>query len=202
MDHPSAQYIPILYKRYAKAWQKMRVQAEFVEQSWLDRFLNQIVPNGTILDLGCGAAEPIAAYMIEKGFSIAGVDSAKPFIKMAKKKFPTQQWYLADMREFPTTTQYDGILAWDSLFHLPRADQKEMFKKFSLLAKDGAPLMFTSGHSNGEAIGDFNGHELYHASLAPEEYRQLLIENGFGLLSYKLEDDSCGGRSIWLAIKR
>ena len=202
MDHPSAQYIPILYKRYAKTWQRMREQSEFIEKSWLDRFLNRLTNKGTVLDLGCGAGQPISAYIIEKGFSVVGVDNVKPFIKVAQKKFPNQIWHFKDMREFSETSQYDGIIAWDSFFHLPRADQKEMFIKFSQLAKSGAPLMLTTGHTNGEAIGEFNGHELYHASLSPSEYRQLFIEHGFGLLSYALEDETCGGRSIWLAVKR
>ena len=202
MDHPSAQYIPILYKRYAKAWQKIRAQSEFVEKSWLDRFIDQLTPAGNVIDLGCGSGYPIAAYLLNYGFNIEGVDNSKPFIKSAKKAFPSASWQLEDMRSFPITTQYEGIIAWDSFFHLTRDEQKKMFARFSQLAKSGAPLMFTSGHENGEAIGDFNGHELYHSSLDPDEYRRLLIEHGFGLLSYKLEDPSCGYRSIWLAKKR
>ena len=42
MSHSSADLIPILYKRYAKAWQKMRLDSPFVEKSWLDRFAQQI----------------------------------------------------------------------------------------------------------------------------------------------------------------
>lgn len=59
--------------------------------------------------------------------------------------------------------------------------------------------MFTSGTSNGEAIGTFEGEPLYHASLAPEEYRQLLQEQGFQVVSMVAEDPNCGGRTVWLA---
>lgn len=202
MDHPSAQNIPILYKRFAKAWQKLRRQSEFVEKNWLDLFLNQIKPHGQILDLGCGDGQPIAEYCIEKGFPITGIDCTKRFIKTANKRFPEQVWLQDDMRYFPITQKYSAIIAWDSFFHLTRDEQRAMFSRFAKLANPEAPLMFTSGPSDGEAIGDFNGHELYHASLAEEEYRALLIKHGFGLLSYKLEDQTCGGRSIWLAKKR
>lgn len=202
MHHPSATNIPILYKRFAKAWQKLRAQSEFVEKSWLDLFLGQIEAHSTILDLGCGNGKPIAEYFLNKGYLVHGTDSCKAFIKSATKAFPTQTWEIADMRDFEIKKQYEGIIAWDSFFHLTRDDQKAMFSRFSQLAKVGAPLIFTSGPANGEAIGDFNGHELYHASLSPDEYRALLIEHGFGLLSYKLEDQNCGNRSIWLAKKR
>lgn len=202
MDHPSAHNIPLLYKRFAKQWQKMRRQSAFIEQAWLDRFLAQMTPAGTILDLGCGDGQPIAEYCLEKGFSIYGVDLSKPLIKAAKKAFPTQVWQHDDMRSFPITQQFDAIIAWDSLFHLTRSDQTMLFSRLAQLAKPGAPLIFTSGPENGEAIGEFNGYPLYHASLGPEEYRKLFIQHGFGLLSYTLNDESCGGRSVWLAKKR
>ena len=45
----------------------------------------------------------------------------------------------------------------------------------------------------------FEGEPLYHASLAPEEYRSLLAEYGFAVLEHAAEDESCGGHTIWLA---
>lgn len=207
MDHPSADYIPILYKRYAKAWHKMRLESPFVEKKWLDRFIEQINLNEAtggrhILDLGCGFGRPIAAYLIEQGYNITGVDITKRFIKMATKEFKTARWIHEDMRTFQSSIQFDGILAWDSMFHLTRDDQIALFSQFEKLANPGAPLMFTSGFENGEAIGEFNGHDLYHASLSTDEYRALLIQHGFGLINYQVQDQTCGGRTIWLAKKR
>lgn len=202
MPHPSADLIPILYKRYAKSWQKLRLESEFVEQTWLDRFLKLVPENGTILDLGCGTGQPIAEYCIAQGFSIYGIDQVKPFIKRAQKQFPNQTWQLADICEVELSTQFDAIIAWDSLFHLPQAKQLALFTKLSQWAKPNAPLLFTSGHENGEAIGDFNGHPLYHASLSESEYRQTLIQQQFGLLQYQLQDPNCGYRSVWLAKRR
>ena len=88
-DHPSSQYIPILYKRYAKAWQRLRRESPFVEKAWLDRFIGQLpqVDSPQILDLGCGDGEPMAGYLIEQGAEITGVDITKRFIKSAKKLY-------------------------------------------------------------------------------------------------------------------
>jgi hypothetical protein len=61
--------------------------------------------------------------------------------------------------------------------------------------------MFTSGPSQGEAVGSFEGEPLYHGSLAPEEYRALLAEHGFSVVAHVVEDASCGGHTIWLARK-
>ncbi|HEY6373665.1 MAG TPA: hypothetical protein VIX37_24030 [Candidatus Sulfotelmatobacter sp.] len=74
-----------------------------------------------------------------------------------------------------------------------------MFPIFRAHAASNAALMFTSGPSHGEAIGTYQGEPLYHASLDEAEYRLLLHENGFFVLSHVLEDPSCGRHTVWLA---
>jgi len=62
-----------------------------------------------------------------------------------------------------------------------------------------AALMFTSGPAVGEAIGQWQGEPLYHASLDPAEYRTLLDAHGFRVLHHHPEDPDCGGHTVWLA---
>jgi len=63
----------------------------------------------------------------------------------------------------------------------------------------GAALLFTAGPAAGEAIGDLFGDLLYHDSLDPAEYRDLLAANGFEVVRYTPEDPDCGGHTVWLA---
>jgi len=92
-------------------------------------------------------------------------------------------------------------LAWDSFFHLTPDDQRQMFMQFARHAKLGTVLMFSSGPAYGEAIGELFGEPLYHASLAPEEYRHLLAQYGFEVLNMVAEDPECTGHTVWLARK-
>lgn len=62
--------------------------------------------------------------------------------------------------------------------------------------------MFTSGPSFGETIGVLEGEPLYHASLDPAEYRELLERSGFKLVAQVSEDATCDGRTVWLAQRR
>jgi hypothetical protein len=94
---------------------------------------------------------------------------------------------------------FDGILAWDSFFHLSPINQRQMFSVFRAHAAPGAALMFTSGPTCGEAIGTFEGEPLYHASLDSTEYRALLDESGFRVVQHTVEDTACGRHTIWLA---
>ena len=195
-----ADHIIEIYKKHAQAWTALR--GEFLyEQSWLDDFLNLIPPCSNILDLGCGSGKPIAAYLIKQGHSIVGVDSSDVMIRMAQRNFPEQDWLQADMRTVQFQQKFQGILAWDSFFHLKPEDQRLMFVQFSQFAASGAALMFSSGPAEGEAIGELFGDALYHASLSQEEYRALLEQYGFVVVKMIAEDSSCAGHTIWLARK-
>ena len=50
--------------------------------------------------------------------------------------------------------------------------------------------MFTSGPAYGEAIGEYEGEPLYRASLDSDEYRSLLDDDGFEVVSPVVEDAS------------
>ncbi|MDI3469328.1 MAG: Methyltransferase [Pseudolabrys sp.] len=188
------------YKRRALDWVDDRSrQKAFFEKVWLDRFCALAQPGGVILDLGCGPGKPMASYLLMQGFDVCGIDSSPAMIALARENFPDRDWLLGDMRLLALGRRFGGILAWDSFFHLDFDDQRRMFPIFRVHADIGAPLMFTSGARHGEAIGSLYGERLYHASLAPDEYRALLAANDFQIVAERMEDPACGGHSIWLA---
>lgn len=188
-----------LYERHAVSFDRDRSRS-LEEKAWLDRFLRHVRPSGQVLDIGCGMGEPIARYCLEAGFRVAGVDSSPSMIAMCRARFPQADWLVGDMRNLALDRRFDGLLAWDSFFHLSAKNQREMFPRFAGHALPGAPLMFTSGTSAGEAIGTYCGEPLYHASLDTAEYEHLLSTNGFSVQSYVANDPACGGGAIWLAV--
>ena len=66
---------------------------------------------GDVLDIGCGGAEPMAGYLIGKGFAVTGVDSAPAMIALCRERHPGQQWMVHDMRTLALGRRFDGILA-------------------------------------------------------------------------------------------
>jgi SAM-dependent methyltransferase len=193
-----AERICDLYQRYAHDWDQERSRS-LTEKSWLDKFLTLLPQKASILDLGCGSAEPIAQYLIARDCRIIGVDSSPALIALCKKRFPNHRWMVADMRELDLNQHFDGILAWDSFFHLRPPDQYRMFPIFRRHAASGAGLMFTSGYDHGEAIGMYKGEPLYHGSLDEAEYRTLLNKNGFDVVSHVVKDPTCAYHTVWLA---
>ena len=196
-----AENIIQIYKKHGRAWAELR--GDFLyEKAWLDRFLSIIPKHSNILDLGCGSGTPIARYLIENGCSIVGVDTSNTMLEMAKHNFPEHSWIQADMREveleFKLDQKFQGILAWDSFFHLTQKDQRKMFEQFSKFAEHGTALMFTSGPEHGEVAGDLFGDALYHASLSADEYCELLNQYGFEVVKMIAEDIECAGHTVWL----
>lgn len=187
-----------LYDRNASAWDEVRSRV-LIEGPWLRRFAALLPPAGSVLDIGCGSGEPIAGFFVRAGHQVHGVDSSPAMIALCKKRFADSSWTIADMRTLSLGTAFNGLLAWDSFFHLTREDQRGMFAIFRAHAAPGAVLMFTSGDSDGVAMGTFGGEPLYHASLAPDDYRALLTEHGFVVEANVFNDAQTGGHSIWLA---
>jgi SAM-dependent methyltransferase len=187
-----------LYEQYAAEWDKDRGHFLF-EKTELDRFLVLLPPGASILDVGCGSAFPIARYFIEQGHHVTGIDSSASLIGICRNRFPEDEWVVSDMRELSLSQRFDGILAWDSFFHLRPEDQRIMFPIFRSHAAPKAALMFTTGPMHGEVLGEYKGEPLYHGSLDGAEYRSLLYENGFDVVSHFTQDPACGGHMVWLA---
>ena len=195
-----AENIIDIYKKHGKAWTELRGE-QLYEKKWLDQFLALLPNNSKVLDLGCGSGKPIADYLIQHGHNLTGVDSSNIMISMARLNFPQHCWVEADMRKVNLNEKFLGLLAWDSFFHLTPNSQRNMFKQFVSFAQKGTVLMFTSGPTEGEAIGDMFGDALYHSSLSQEEYRSLLIQSGFELMMMAVEDIECAEHTVWLAKK-
>lgn len=198
MGSPAEQVVG-LYERHARAWDADRQRGAFLERQWLERFVALLPRGASILDVGCGTGTPIARFLLEAGFQVTGVDSSPTMIEMCRSRCPTGEWFVADMRALALAREFQGVVAWDSFFHLARDAQRRMFPIFKSHAASRAPLLFTSGTSDGEAIGSYAGEPLYHASLSTHEYRSLLSDNGFAVREHVAEDLQCGQHTVWLA---
>ncbi|MBM0107491.1 class I SAM-dependent methyltransferase [Steroidobacter sp. S1-65] len=188
-----------LYQRHADAWDRDRRADPVIEQGWMDRFTALLQPGASVLDIGCGSGQPIAKYLIERGYDVVGVDSSPPLIKKCCARFPGNRWIIADMRALALHRTFDALIAWNSLFHLSHEHQRAMFPIFRCHASPGALLLFTTGSDHGVAIGWYQGEPLYHASLSSEEYRTLLDSHGFSVVAHSEDDPDCGGHAVWLA---
>jgi len=186
------------YEKHANSWARDRQNGHWNDKVWHDRFIARLGQGAAVLDLGCGPGRPVAQHMAEARLRITGVDSSPTMISMCRERFPDHEWIVGDMRELALGRGFDGILAWDSFFHLNYDDQRRMFAIFAAHASEGTALMFNTGPAHGESLGEYRGDPLYHASLSPTEYRELTARFGFDVVEHAVSDATAGGRTVWL----
>jgi SAM-dependent methyltransferase len=190
------------YERHAKSWDELRQGSAWNDRAWHERFIEGLEAGACVLDLGCGSGRPVAQNLIDRGLRVTGIDSSPAMISLCRSRLPDHEWIVGDMRRLALGRRFDGILAWDSFFHLDHAAQRQMFSVFEKHASVGAMLMFNSGPDHGEAIGEFGGDPLYHASLSAAEYEALIGGSGFEVIAHKANDPAAGGRTVWLCRSR
>lgn len=189
-----------IYERQATEYDKRRSKALF-EARWLARFTASLKPGDHVLDLGCGAGDPIARWFMAEGFDVTGVDFSEAMLSIARERWPEGDWRYADMRDFELDQKFDGIIAWNSFFHLTADEQKTCIARMSHHLRPGGMLMLTVGPSEGEASGTVGAEIVYHASLSPAGYASCLEANGLLLTGFLAEDPETQSHTILMARK-
>lgn len=185
------------YNKIGEWFDSQRSHDLKMEEKYLHRLLSQLQPNAKILDLGCGSGRPIAEHLVNQGFQVKGVDGSARMVELAQKYVPQIHPEVQDMRKLKLTEKFEAIIMWHSSFHLPAEDQRKLLGELTQYLNPSGYLLFTSGPEAGEAWGENNGENLYHASLSQTEYREILATAGFEVLSLDVEDPTAGGATVW-----
>ena len=167
-----------VYERHADRWDRERPRVLF-ERGWLDRFCATLPAGGSVLDLGCGAGEPIAAYLVAQGFAVTGLDQSAAMLALFRARFPDLPAVKADMATLDLGRCFDGVIGWDSFFHLSPAQQRSALPLIAGHVAPGGALMLTVGPRAGEVTGTVAGEAVYHASLDPSDYAAILHQKRF-----------------------
>ena len=189
-----------VYERQAAAYDASRSRALF-EARWLARFAACLSPGARVLDLGCGTGEPIARWFMAEGFTVTGVDFATSMLDLARTRWPQGDWRQGDMRGLDLDETFDGIIAWDSFFHLRPDEQRTCIAHMARHLVPGGSVLITVGHMAGETTGTVGGETVYLASLSPGDYVTCLEQNGMRLTGFLAEDPETDKHSVLMARK-
>lgn len=189
-----------VYDRQAAVYDAQRSRALF-EARWLARFAAGLSDGARVLDLGCGTGEPIARWFKAEGFTVTGVDFSEPMLDIARSRWPEGDWRQGDMRDFDLGQAFDGIIAWNSFFHLTETDQRACIARMARHLERGGVLMLTVGPDAGEVTGTVGDEPVFHASLSPAEYATCLEVNGLRLTGFLAEDPETNRHSVLMARK-
>jgi predicted TPR repeat methyltransferase len=127
----------------------------------------RFAPNrGFALDVGCGAGRCVG-WLTSHGFCAEGIDASARMISVAKSRHPMVTFTQADICRWNPARDYDLIVAWDSVWHVP-LDQQEpvLYKLCAALAHHGVLIFSTGGlDCPSEKSDQCMGPQMYYSVL-------------------------------------
>ena len=187
-----------LYEAGAEVFDAVRSRSLF-EHRWLERFSSSVPAGAPVLDLGCGAGEPIAAWLMSRGHAVTGLDLSPAMLAIARRRWPGGDWREGDMRALDLSERFGGVVAWDSFFHLTRDEQRAALPRIAAHLVPGGVLLATVGPGEGVRIGSVAGRPAHTASLDLSEYAAILEAAGAPVRAFVAEDPDCDRHSVLLA---
>jgi len=196
-----------IYDRFADTYEKNR--GLFDMSDVIADFYQKLpgVP-GRLLDLGCGAGEPLPAYFIGRGWQVTGVDFSSRMLEMAHHFQPDMKTIFADMTEvdFPDE-QFDAVTAIYCLFHIEYQKHEEIFQKIHRWLKPGGKSLFTyatkeyTGADIFTGCKEFMGERLFYSHNTPDYLSATLTSIGLTVESAKYR--RIGGETfLWVTIAK
>ncbi len=180
------------YDRIADAFEAAR--DGFEERRFVDALLETLPTPSRILDLGCGTGTPITRYLLDRGHRVTGVDLSAEMLRRARRNVPDAHLLRGDIAtvSFPPAS-YHAVVAWDSIFHVPRAEHEDVYRRCHGWLRPGGRLLLSCGGSEWEGTSEMLGEEFFYSGLDPLDARALLEMIGFRVERWEVDDPSSRG---------
>ena len=145
-----------------------------------ERAMAFVKEKGTALDVGCGSNGRIIDLLMNCGFSVEGLDLSSRMIELAKQRHPHVTFHHADICEWDLSREYDLISAWDSIWHVPLANQEPVLKKIMQGVTPGGVCIFTTAGLDvpSEKVDSAMGPPMYYSAPGIPKMLQLISEAG------------------------
>lgn len=135
---------------------------------------------GKALDIGCGCTGRFIDLLLNKGFQPAGIDVSSEMIKLAKNRHPHIEFHHEDICKYELPNKYDFITAWDSIWHIPLAEQENVITKIINSLNVGGVFIFSFGGTPepGDQKNKHMGPEVYYSSLGINGFLKIFMNLG------------------------
>ncbi len=183
-DAPDIDYKKLVREGYnacAEVYDQTR-RAEAAPE--LDLVTGKLEKGARVLDIGCGAGVPVSRALAAE-FSVTGVDISEEMVRRARKSVPEANFIVGDVMSlaFPED-HFSAVTAFYSIFHLPREEHPELFRRVNGWLKPGGLFLGTVSLSNEAPYteDDFFDVTMYWSNYSLGEYEEMLSNRGFKIL--------------------
>jgi SAM-dependent methyltransferase len=170
------------------------------EKPYLEHFIALAIPGAHILDLGCGPGI-MTRYLLDRGVRVTGVDSSLEMLRRAQVTCPEAEFIAGDMLTLKLTRRYQGIVAWDSVFHIPRTEHGRLFSDMYQWLEHNTPLLLSIGGSEDEFTAPMFGVDFFYSGHSPDVSLACLRDAGFQIVRAEVDDPSSRGHVAVLCRK-
>lgn len=174
------------YDDFAEQFMAARsdVGATFV-RSWAR---DNLPPESSIADVGCGSGVPIAQALIEDGFTVFGIDASPSLLAAFRRRFPNVQSTCEAAQDSVFFNHiFDAAVSIGLLFLLSADDQRRVFQRTANALKPGGRFLFTAPWQICEWQDVLTGRQ--SRSLGKQEYERLLKASGLRLVGCHEEEN-------------
>lgn len=193
---------PAPYDAIADLWRRDRLASSFRERRFLERLIDGLPEGARVLDVGCGCGEPIGRFLVDAGLEVTGVDASGRLLEHARRALPDATFVLGDMRTVEVEGPFDALVAWDSVFHLPRDDHGALFRRMAGWLRPGGRLLLSLGGSGAVAFtSEMHGVPFFYSGHEPDEAAALLEGAGFRVVHREVDDPTSRGHLVILAVR-
>jgi SAM-dependent methyltransferase len=175
---------------------------------YLERLLALLTAAGDVLELGCGAGEPVTRRLAER-HRVTAVDISAEQLRLAAERAPGVRFLQADMLDiaFETST-FDAVTAFYAITHVPRQHHADLLGRIAAWLRPGGVLVISMGASDdpGTVDEDWLGVPMYFSHFDAVTNQALVQRAGFELVEADVVEeagpDGEAERFLWVIAKR
>lgn len=174
------------YDKIADWWHENHVNSSYgLEQ--IERAIRYCQQKGSALDVGCGSGGRIIRKLIQENFTVYGIDASAEMIAIAQSQHKDINLINCNIIDWESDQQFDLIIAWDSIFHLPMAQQKPVIAKLCRMLKNSGILIYTFGDAIDEHESEWHGDQFPYSSIGISGNLKTIMEGDCECLHLELD---------------
>jgi SAM-dependent methyltransferase len=122
-----------------------------VRDAKLAELLETLPARALVLDLGCGAGEPVARELVAHGFQVTGIDGSLRQVECARRNVPEASFVHADMTSVQLPAEaFDAVSAFYSISHVPRGEHAVLIRRITTWIRPNGLFVASFGTTAGD----------------------------------------------------